>query len=81
MDAGIQSQGCESSGRHQAFFKYLRNRQVTVHGTGFRHPCRNDELSISALAHNDNCRKPPAATDGGDAEPIGLGEGLAPQYC
>ncbi|MCX7111780.1 MAG: hypothetical protein NTX45_16965 [Proteobacteria bacterium] len=28
--AGIQSQGCESRGRHQAFFKHLRNRQVTV---------------------------------------------------
>ena len=23
--------------------------------TGFRHPCRNDELSISTLAHNENC--------------------------
>ena len=24
------------------FFKHLRNRHVTVRGTGFRHPCRND---------------------------------------
>jgi len=28
MDAGIQSQGCESMGRYQAFFKHLTHDRL-----------------------------------------------------
>jgi hypothetical protein len=41
--AGIQSQGGESTRWRRSSIKHLRNLHVTVHGTGFRHPCRNDE--------------------------------------
>jgi len=41
-DAGIQSQGCKTTGCHVALIKHLSNRELTVHGPGFRHPGRND---------------------------------------
>ena len=41
-DAGIQSQGCETVDYRVYKIKHLRNRKVTVHGSGFRHPGRND---------------------------------------
>jgi hypothetical protein len=47
MDAGIQSQGCETSGLHFCSIKRLCSGQVTVHGTGFWHPCRNDGTFIA----------------------------------
>jgi len=41
-DDGIQSQGRETAGWHITWIRHLRNRKVTVHGSRFRHPGRND---------------------------------------
>ncbi len=45
MDAGIQAQGCESS-QTSAPLKNVRGSKVTVHGTGYRHPCQYDVAKI-----------------------------------
>ena len=42
MDAGIQSQGCESTDLHFCSIKHLCRFHVTIPSTRFRHPCRND---------------------------------------
>ena len=47
MDAGIQAQGCESSQILSASNQRIRMRKITVHGTGYRHPCRYDGSAIT----------------------------------
>ncbi|MEY3881821.1 MAG: hypothetical protein RIQ94_2617 [Pseudomonadota bacterium] len=42
MDAGIQSQGCETV----YFTLIIYNLAVTIRGTGFWHPCQNDVFYI-----------------------------------
>jgi len=42
-DAGIQAQGCESSQPSRASKQRMRFQKVTVHGAGYRHPCRYDD--------------------------------------
>jgi hypothetical protein len=41
MDAGIQAHGCEGSKTPVPLNK-AQGLKVTVHGTGYRHPCRYD---------------------------------------
>ncbi|MGZ8227336.1 MAG: hypothetical protein ACXWT3_11980 [Methylococcaceae bacterium] len=46
-EAGIQLQECETMGLHACSLKHMCNGQVTIHGIGFRPPCRNDGISIA----------------------------------
>ena len=56
-DAGIQSQGCETVDYRAYKIKHLCNRQITVHGSGLRHPGRNDGvLAKMKIADTALCR-------------------------
>ncbi len=47
IGTGIQAQRCESSQILSASGQRMRIRKATVHGTGYRHPCRYDGSAIN----------------------------------